>query len=131
MDFLIDIAQLLLFLAPFLIGHSLNNSFNKKYGVEAIRYEALIFQCIFLFLTVLTMFDNNISGWQIFWVCCTTVIYIYAINEARSHAVKIGASSDDVIQAMISQAIYPLGIVMIILFLLALIVGRRKKNRKI
>ena len=40
------------------------------------------------------------------------------------------ANSEDVTKAMISQAIYPLGLVMIILFVLALALGGKKKKRK-
>lgn len=130
MDFIIGIAQLLLFLAPFLIGRSLNNSFEEKYGVEAIRQEAFIWQCIFLFLTGMTMFDNTISWWQILWILCTIVTYAKALMEVREHAIKIGASSDDTIKAMVSQAVYPLGLIMIIFIVLAFIFGGKKKKRR-
>lgn len=76
------------------------------------------------------MFDNNISWWQILWIICTVLSYINALKEARTHAITLGADSEDVTKAMISQAIYPLGAVMIILFFLALLLGGRKKKRK-
>ena len=130
MDFIIGMSQLLLFLAPFLIGRSLNNDFENKYGVEAIQKEAFVWQCIFLAFTALTMFDNNISWWQILWIICTILSYINALKETRKHAIALGANSEDVTKAMISQAIYPLGLVMIILFVLALALGGKKKKRK-
>lgn len=130
MDFIEAVAKLLFFLAPFLIGRSLNNSFEEKYGIAAIRQEAFIWQCIFLFLTGMTMFDNTISWWQILWIVCTIATYAKALMEVREHAIKIGASSDDTIKAMVSQAVYPLGLIMIIFVVLAFIFGGKKKRRR-
>lgn len=130
MDTIMAILRLLAFIAPFLIGRSLNNDFKQKYGVEAIRWESFVWQCIFLALTAFTMFDNKISGWQILWIICTIASYGYALGETRKHALKIGASSNDVTKAMISQAIYPFGATIIILTILAMLFGGKKKKRR-
>ena len=130
MDFIEGIIKLLIFLSPFLIGRSLNNDFKQKYGTEAIRWDIFVWQCIFLAFTALTMLDNNISWWQILWIICTILSYINALKETRKHAIALGANSEDVTKGMISQAIYPLGLVMIILFVLALVLGGKKKKRK-
>lgn len=127
-DTIIAILQLLAFISPFLIGRSLNNDFKEKYGVEAIRWDIFVWQCIFLALTAFTMFDSKISGWQILWIICTIASYGYALDEIRKHALKIGASSSDVTKAMISQAIYPLGATIIILTFLTMLLGRKKKK---
>ena len=130
MDFIEGIIKLLIFLSPFLIGRSLNNDFKQKYGVEAIRWDIFVWQCLFLALTAFTMFDNKISGWQILWSICTIASYGYALDETRKHALKIGASANDVTKAMISQAIYPFGATIIILTIFAMLFGKKKKKRK-
>lgn len=130
LEFIEVVIYILIFLSPFLIGRGLNNDFQKKYGTEAIIQDAFVWQCIFLFFTILTMFDNKISSWQILWTCCTTIAYIYAITEARTHAIKIGASSDDTIKAMVAQSIYPLGLAMIIVVVFAYFFGHRKQKRR-
>ena len=130
MDFIIGISQLLLIIAPFLIGRSLNNDFKNKYGVEAICQDAFIWQCIFLFLSFVSTGGSNFSWWQVLWILCTIISYVKALYQVKSHAKLLGASSDDTIKAMIAQAIYPLGVVIILIILLAMYFRSREKRRR-
>ena len=130
MDTIVAILQLLAFIAPFAIGYGLNNDFEKKYGVAAIRWDYFIWQCIFLSLSILAIFGNNFSWWQILWIICTILTYAKALAEAKTHATKIGASSSDVTNAMVSQALYPLGAAILLITFLAFALGGKKKNRR-
>lgn len=130
MDTFIAILQLIAFITPFAIGYSLNNEFEKKYNAPAIQWNYFVWQCIFLFLSIFTIFGNNFSWWQVLWVICTIATYIKALGEAKNHAKRVGANSSDTTNAMISQALYPLGAVIILITILAFAFGGKKKKRR-
>ncbi len=130
MDTFIAILQLISFIAPFAIGYSLNDEFEKKYSTSAIQWNYFVWQCIFLFLSIFTIFGNSFSWWQVLWVICTILTYIKALGEAKTHARSVGANSSDITNAMIAQALYPLGVVIILIVIFAMVFGDKKKKRR-
>lgn len=112
-------------------GYSLNKNFTEKYAEAGIDYLAFAFQA-FSVLAVMCTWPQagDVSKWFLLWMLFLIVSYALGILSCRNHAVKIGATSEDIVKAVAAQCILPLGVALVILIILAIATGNSSKKRK-
>ena len=112
-------------------GYYLNHAYSDKYGESAIQWEPFALQFICVSGALLTFSEIEVSGWFILWSIGSVISYAIGLSMCREHAIKQNAGQNDIICAMIAQALLPLGSALLFIIIIAMFfVNTNNKKRK-
>ena len=113
------------------VGYYLNHAYTEKYGEAAIQWEPFALQFICVSGALLTFSEIKISGWFILWSIGCVVSYAIGLSTCREHAIKQNAEQNDIMYAMIAQALLPLGSALLLIIIIAMFfINTNNKKRK-
>jgi hypothetical protein len=91
----------------------------------------IIIQSMFMFLALLTLPNQDVSGWFVLWMVLLIVSYIVAIVVCKQQCESCGSIKKDTTIAILAQIVIPLGAALLVIILIVLVMsGSGKKRRK-
>ncbi len=113
-----------------LYGYFANSYYQGKYNAPAADIGMLIIQSFFMLCVFLTIPNPDISGWFILWTILLIISYIVALLVCKQQCLKDSADKKDTIIALLTQAITPLGVALLIMVVIAIITGSSGKKKR-
>ena len=115
-------------IASIAIGAYLNKSFEEEYGVQAILLVPCLLHCVALAVLFLNWPNPDVTLWCAFGIVGVILTYSGAFILCKKKAIDVGASESDMIKAIASQFLMPIGVVLLVIVVIALMTSKRRKT---
>ncbi len=127
-----ELIFLIAMIGTFYGGFALNKEFENKYAEPAVdMFSTCLISLFLLFaLTVGIDYEYTHSKWLYVWIAAALIMYELAMIIAWKTTKDVGADRKYTIIAMTAQAIMPLGVGLMLLFILAALFGKSSRRRK-
>jgi DMSO/TMAO reductase YedYZ heme-binding membrane subunit len=80
--------------------------------------------------TLINLPNGDVSGWFILGVFLVVVTYVIAFIFCKRNVEKVGAEGRDVIKAVAAQFLIPIGVVLFIFLIIAMLCSSNNKKKK-
>lgn len=116
-------------IASIAIGAYLNKSFEEEYGVQAILPVPCILQSVAMAVLLLNWPNPDVTLWCALGIFGVIATYSGAFILSKKNAIDAGASESDMIKAIASQLLMPIGVVLLVIVVIVLMTSKRRKNK--
>jgi hypothetical protein len=127
---MVGLILIIIMIVALALGIYLNKSFEQEFLVPAIQTVPCILQCAAMGFMLFNWPDNDVTGYFIVGAVLVVVTYVIAFIFCKRNAENAGAEGGAVRKAVVAQFLLPIGVVLLIFVIIAIVCNRDKKKKR-